>query len=104
MINFLWIKEFDALGKSLVARAVANETSAFFTVIDGPKMMSKEVDQRESDLRQAFEEARKVNNGHDSLRRIYLPQVELRSIFFVIEISIHHLYQATQLHRTTRSS
>ena len=73
-------------------------------MIDGPKMMSKDADQRESDLRQAFEEARKVNHGHDRLRRICLPQVELRSIFFVIEISIHHLYQATRLHRTTGSS
>merc|ERR1711966_396110 len=46
-------------GKTLIARAVANETGAFFFVINGPEIMSKMSGESESNLRKAFEEAEK---------------------------------------------
>ncbi|GJN21724.1 hypothetical protein PR202_gb09232 [Eleusine coracana subsp. coracana] len=46
-------------GKTLIARAVANETGAFFLVINGPEIMSKMAGESESNLRKAFEEAEK---------------------------------------------
>merc|ERR1711998_243748 len=44
-------------GKTLIARAVANETGAFFFLINGPEIMSKMAGEAESNLRKAFEEA-----------------------------------------------
>merc|ERR1712107_795312 len=41
------------------ARAVANETGAFFFLINGPEIMSKLAGESESNLRKAFEEAEK---------------------------------------------
>lgn len=46
-------------GKTLIARAVANETGAFFLLINGPEIMSKMAGESESNLRKAFEEAEK---------------------------------------------
>ena len=46
-------------GKTLIARAVANETGAFFFLINGPEIMSKMAGGSESNLRKAFEEAEK---------------------------------------------
>jgi len=46
-------------GKTLMARAVANETGAFFFLINGPEIMSKMAGESESNLRRAFEEAEK---------------------------------------------
>merc|ERR1712087_1000847 len=46
-------------GKTLIARAVANETGAFFFLINGPEIMSKMAGESESNLRNAFEEAEK---------------------------------------------
>ncbi|CAL0334021.1 unnamed protein product [Lupinus luteus] len=46
-------------GKTLIARAVANETGAFFFCINGPEIMSKLAGESESNLRRAFEEAEK---------------------------------------------
>ncbi|KAI6673282.1 hypothetical protein NL676_001188 [Syzygium grande] len=46
-------------GKTLIARAVANETIAFFFSINGPEIMSKAAGESESNLRKAFEEAEK---------------------------------------------
>jgi len=46
-------------GKTLIARAVANETGAFFFLINGPEVMSKMAGEAESNLRKAFEEAEK---------------------------------------------
>lgn len=46
-------------GKTLIARAVANETGAFFFCINGPEIMSKLAGESESNLRKAFEEAEK---------------------------------------------
>jgi SpoVK/Ycf46/Vps4 family AAA+-type ATPase len=53
-------KELWILGKTLIARAVANETGAFFFLINGPEIMSKLAGESESNLRKAFEEAEKV--------------------------------------------
>jgi transitional endoplasmic reticulum ATPase len=39
---------------------VANETGAFFFLINGPEIMSKLAGESESNLRKAFEEAEKV--------------------------------------------
>ncbi|XP_035699054.1 transitional endoplasmic reticulum ATPase isoform X5 [Branchiostoma floridae] len=47
------------VGKTLIARAVANETGAFFFLINGPEIMSKLAGESESNLRKAFEEAEK---------------------------------------------
>ena len=44
-------------GKTLIARAVPNETGAFFFVINGLEIMSKIAGEAESNLRKAFEEA-----------------------------------------------
>ena len=44
-------------GKTLIARAVANETGAFFFLINGPEIMSKMAGDSEANLRRAFEEA-----------------------------------------------
>lgn len=46
-------------GKTLIARAVANETGAFFFLINGPEIMSKMAGEAEANLRKAFEEAEK---------------------------------------------
>jgi transitional endoplasmic reticulum ATPase len=46
-------------GKTLIARAVANETGSFFFLINGPEIMSKLAGESESNLRKAFEEAEK---------------------------------------------
>merc|ERR1712241_472164 len=46
-------------GKTLIARAVANETGAFFFLINGPEVMSKMAGEAEANLRRAFEEADK---------------------------------------------
>lgn len=47
------------VGKTAIARAVANETGAFFLVINGPEIMSKMAGESEGNLRSAFEEAEK---------------------------------------------
>ena len=44
-------------GKTLIARAIANETGAFFYLINGPEIMSKGSGESEGNLRKAFEEA-----------------------------------------------
>lgn len=46
-------------GKTLIARAIANETGAFFFLINGPEIMSKMAGEAEGNLRKAFEEAEK---------------------------------------------
>ncbi len=44
-------------GKTLIARAVANETDAYFTHISGPEIMGKFYGESEGRLREVFEEA-----------------------------------------------
>lgn len=46
-------------GKTLIARAVSNETGAFFFCINGPEIMSGMAGKAEENLRKAFEEAEK---------------------------------------------
>jgi len=46
-------------GKTLIARAVANETDAYFTSISGPEIMGKFYGESEARLRGVFEEAGK---------------------------------------------
>ncbi len=46
-------------GKTLLARAVANETNAYFIHINGPEIMSKYYGESEARLREIFEEAKK---------------------------------------------
>ncbi len=46
-------------GKTLLARAVAHESDAFFTVINGPEIMGKYYGESEQRLRTVFEEAAK---------------------------------------------
>jgi transitional endoplasmic reticulum ATPase len=46
-------------GKTMIAKAVAAETGAFFFLLNGPEVMSKLAGESESNLRKAFEEAEK---------------------------------------------
>jgi len=46
-------------GKTLIAKAISNETGAFFFIINGPEIMSKMAGEAESNLRKAFEECEK---------------------------------------------
>lgn len=46
-------------GKTLLARAVANETDAYFITLSGPEIMSKFYGQSEENLRKVFNEAQK---------------------------------------------
>ncbi|KAJ8568656.1 hypothetical protein K7X08_028189 [Anisodus acutangulus] len=46
-------------GKTTIARVVANETGAFFLVINGPEIMSKMASESEGNLRKVFKEAEK---------------------------------------------
>ena len=48
--------------KTLMARAVTNETGTFFFLINGPQIMSKLAGESKSNLRKAFEEAEKNCN------------------------------------------
>jgi len=48
---------FPGTGKTLLAKAVANETNAHFISINGPEIMSKYVGEAEERLRQIFKEA-----------------------------------------------
>lgn len=45
-------------GKTLIARAVANETDAYFTSISGPEVMAKYYGESEARLRSMFEDAK----------------------------------------------
>ncbi|KAF4691049.1 AAA ATPase cdc48 [Perkinsus olseni] len=61
-------------GKTLIARAIANETGAFFFLINGPEVMSKMAGEAESNLRKAFEEAEKTPPpSFSSMRSIRSP-------------------------------
>lgn len=44
-------------GKTMIARAIANETGASFFMINGPEIMSKMAGQSEGNLREVFEQA-----------------------------------------------
>ena len=74
------------LGKTLIARAVANETGAFFFLINGPEIMSKLAGESESNLRKAFEEAEKVEYS-----LLFLSLVA--SIHFLLEFSGYYLHR-----------
>jgi len=45
-------------GKTLLAKAVANETEAYFIAINGPEIMSKFYGESEQKLREFFDEAK----------------------------------------------
>ncbi|TRM86514.1 AAA family ATPase, partial [Sulfolobus sp. E3] len=49
----------SGVGKTLLARALANEIGAYFTSINGPEIMSKFYGESEQRLREIFEEAEK---------------------------------------------
>lgn len=46
-------------GKTLIARAVASETDAYFTAVSGPEIIHKFYGESEAHLRQIFDEARR---------------------------------------------
>jgi transitional endoplasmic reticulum ATPase len=46
-------------GKTMMARAVANESGVFFFLINGPEIMSNVTGESEENLRKAFKEAEK---------------------------------------------
>ena len=51
-------------GKTLIARAVANETDAYFLHLSGPEIMHKFYGESEAHLRSVFEEAKKKRSGN----------------------------------------
>ena len=51
-------------GKTLIARAVANETGAFFVIVNGPEIMSKLAGESESNLRKVCIPRRLVSVSH----------------------------------------
>jgi len=46
-------------GKTLIAKAIANETGAFFFLLNGPEIMSSKPGEAEENLRKAFDECEK---------------------------------------------
>ncbi len=78
------MNELNVVGKTLIARAVANETGAFFFLINGPEIMSKLAGESESNLRKAFEEAEKVKN--------YPFQSHFYLTIFLLEFSSYYLH------------
>ena len=71
------------IGKTLMAWAVANETGAFFFLINGPEIMSKMASESESNLSKAFEEAEKNSSVIIFINEIDLHQsVKRFELFF----------------------
>ena len=70
----MWLSACVLAGKTLIARAVANETGAFFFLINGPEIMSKMAGDSEANLRRAFEEAEKVSH-HPLRATAHLPRL-----------------------------
>jgi len=58
--HFFRKRKIFILGKTLIVRAVANETGAFFFLIHEPEIMSKLPGEFASNLHKAFEEAKKI--------------------------------------------
>lgn len=58
-------------GKTMIARAVANESGANFYTINGPEIMSKFYGQSEENLRKTFEEAEK---NHPSI--VFIDEID----------------------------
>lgn len=48
-------------GKTLIAKAIANEINAHFIAVNGPEILNKYVGQSEANLRKVFEEAKKYS-------------------------------------------
>lgn len=48
-------------GKTLIAKAIANEISAHFISVSGPEILNRYVGQSEENLRKIFDEAKKMN-------------------------------------------
>ncbi|CAF4392148.1 unnamed protein product, partial [Rotaria magnacalcarata] len=61
--------------KTLIARAMANETGAFFFLIHGSEIMSKLPGESELNLRKAFEKAKKREKSHDEIEHRFVLQL-----------------------------
>ncbi len=48
-------------GKTLIAKAIANEISAHFIAVNGPEILNKYVGQSEANLRKIFDEAKRLS-------------------------------------------
>ena len=59
-------------GKTLIARAVANETGAFFFLINGPEIMSKMAGEAESNLRKVYIFIRLLKKQKKMLQQLFL--------------------------------
>ena len=71
------------IGKTLMAQAVANKTSALFFLINSPEIMSKMASESESNLGKAFEEAEKNSPAIIFINEIDLHQsVKRFELFF----------------------
>ncbi len=58
-------------GKTLIARALANETEAYFTSINGPEVMSMFYGQSEANLRKVFDQAK-----HNQPSIIFIDEID----------------------------
>lgn len=87
---------FDGLNvddvKTLIARAVANETGAFFFLINGPEIMSKMAGESESNLRKAFEEAEKNSPAIIFIDEIDAIAPKREKVFFIFLVFFHCLF------------
>lgn len=63
-------------GKTLIARAIANETGAFFFIINGPEIMGQMAGQSEKNLRSAFEEAEKQAQESGKPSIIFIDEID----------------------------
>lgn len=63
-------------GKTLIARAIANETGAFFFIINGPEIMGQMAGQSEKNLRSAFEEAEKQAEETKKPSIIFIDEID----------------------------
>ena len=57
--NGILLHGLSGSGKTMLAKAIANETGAFFFYVNGPEIVSKMAGESESNLRKCFEEAEK---------------------------------------------
>jgi transitional endoplasmic reticulum ATPase len=70
-------------GKSLMVRALAHETGAYFFWINGPQLVTSALGEGESNVRKAFEEAKKNSPAIifiDQLNEIMPPPARVRLI------------------------
>ncbi|RHN75993.1 Cell division cycle protein 48 [Medicago truncatula] len=81
-------------GKTLIARAVANETGAFFFCINGPEIMSKLAGESESNLRKAFD--REIDIGvPDEIGRLEVLRIHTKNMKLSHDVDLERISKDT---------